>query len=388
MEWFDLWCASLFSRSARLAMASRAGSADDFLRQLVQDRQLPDAWGIIDLNAATDRIRRARQAFEQGVAQLETRAPVHILATRMDPRFQLGTDSPWMVVWGSLAPLHASLTAVVGTRRLAALPPAATSVLQMVLRQDDTTLVSGGALGVDTIAHRCALAMGRPSVVVLAGGLLWAGPRSNAADFHRILRAGGALVTSRPVQWQPGRWEFSERNRLIAALADHVVLARAPTKSGARITCDWARTMGRPVLLLPWSSNDLCVDGCEAEQRLGSRVLTPGLWASLKESGRGRDEYARALTAQDAQMRLSLSTAAEKTPPCKEQPTKPPDGKVDVPHECESIWQLLRGAAMTTDELIGASPEGPADVLAALSTLELWGLVCTDGCGRWVPRAE
>ena len=43
---------------------------------------------------------------------------------------------------------------------------------------------------------------------------------------------------------------------------------------------------------------------------------------------------------------------------------------------------------MTTDELIGASPERPADVLAALSTLELWGLVCTDGCGRWVPRAE
>jgi DNA processing protein len=387
MEWFDLWCAALFSRSARLAMSSRACTADDFLRQLVHDRQLPEAWGATDFSVALDRVMRARQAFDQGVALLEERAPVHVLQTRLDPRFQLGTDSPWMVVWGEQPQLQVSLTAVVGTRRLAALPPTAMSVLQSVLQREDTTLVSGGALGVDTTAHRCALAMRRPCVVVLAGGLLWAGPRSNTADFQRILRAGGALVTARPVQWQPGRWEFSERNRLIAALADQVILARAPSKSGARITCDWARTMRRPVFLLPWGANDLCVEGCEEEQRLGSRVLTAELWSSLRRST-NPDSDTHTPTRLDVQMRLNLSGAGDKRPPCNDIRSSYAGVRLEVPAECEQVWRILRSGNLTTDEIMGATSERPSEVLAALSTLELYGLAGLDGSGRWSGCAE
>jgi DNA protecting protein DprA len=387
MEWFDLWCASLISRPARLAMTTRVCTANEFLRQLVDDTQLPAAWSSLDVTAVEQRVGAARRAFEQGVAELEKRAPIHVLPTRLDARYQLGTDSPWLVVWGDPGQLQASLAAVVGTRRLATLPSHAMSVLQAVIGRDDTTLVSGGALGVDTIAHQCALGLGRPCVLVLAGGLLCAGPRANVPDFRRVLRAGGAMVTARPVQWQPGRWEFSERNRLIASLSGHVILARAPTRSGARITCDWARTMGRPVLLLPWTSTDLCIEGCIEEQQLGSRVLSADLWSALKEGAPGLEPRG-SQTASDRQMLLSLTTDPDSRPPCKIAPERMTSAPIIVPAGCQEVWELLRDGSLSTDDVIGAASERPSAVLAALSTLELFGLARLDVAGRWQCGSE
>lgn len=387
MEWFDLWCASLISRPARLAMTTRVCTATEFLRQLVDDAQLPAAWSSLELAAVVQRVGEARRAFDQGVAELEKRAPIHVLPTRLDARYQLGTDSPWLVIWGDPGQLHASLAAVVGTRRLATLPSNAMSVLQAMLGRDDTTLVSGGALGVDTTAHQCALELGRPCVIVLAGGLLWAGPRANVPDFRRLLRAGGAVVTARPVQWKPGRWEFSERNRLIASLAEHVILARAPTRSGARITCDWARTMGRPVLLLPWASTDLCIEGCLEEQKLGSRILTADLWSTLKE-GTPMLEPRESKTAHGRQMLLGLTTDLETRPPCKVVTERTTSAEVVIPAGCHHVWELLRGRSLSTDDVIGAASERPSAVLAALSTLELFGLARLDVAGRWQCGSE
>lgn len=152
--------------------------------------------------------------------------------------------------------------AIVGTRRLHGV--SGTSVaefLHELVPSVGLPVVSGGALGVDTVAHRAALEAGLPVTVVIAGGLCHPSPASNRADFRRVVAAGGTVVSDRPPAMPPARHDFVRRNRLIAALADVVVVAAAPEASGALATARYAAQLGRVVLAVPGAPRIRCSRG-------------------------------------------------------------------------------------------------------------------------------
>ena len=111
-------------------------------------------------------------------------------------------------------------------------------------------VVSGLALGVDAAAHEGALAAGAPTLAVLGCGPDVAYPRTNRGLYARIL-AAGLIVSEYPPGTEPAPWRFPARNRLIAALADAVVVVEAKVRSGALITADHALDLGRDVLAVP-----------------------------------------------------------------------------------------------------------------------------------------
>jgi DNA processing protein len=128
-------------------------------------------------------------------------------------------------------------------------------------------VVSGGALGIDGAAHRGALAAGGRTTVVLGGGVDVAYPRRHAALFREVLERGGGLVGLWPDGTQPRKGTFPQRNPLIAALADAVIVVEADVASGSLSTARAARELGRVVAAWPGSR------GCERLLAAGAAIV-------------------------------------------------------------------------------------------------------------------
>lgn len=128
-------------------------------------------------------------------------------------------------------------------------------------------VVSGGALGIDGAAHRGALAGGGPTTVVLGSGLDVLYPARHAPLFCEVLACGGTLAGLLPDGTRPRRTTFPQRNRLIAALADLVIVVEADLRSGTMSTVAAARAFGRVVAAWPGSA------GCDRLLRAGAAVI-------------------------------------------------------------------------------------------------------------------
>ena len=136
------------------------------------------------------------------------------------------------------------LVSVVGTRRPSVSGARAAHAVSQALLDQGLTIVSGGALGIDAIAHRTALSRLRPTVVVGATGLDRHYPREHSGLFDAVAR-GGVLLSENPPGKPISPRSFLSRNRIIAALASAVVVVECPTRSGALSTASHAATLGR-----------------------------------------------------------------------------------------------------------------------------------------------
>lgn len=140
-------------------------------------------------------------------------------------------------------------------------------------------VVSGGALGVDGAAHRGALAGGGTTTVVLGSGIDVLYPSRHARLFEQIVERGGALVSMFPVGTQPRGSTFPQRNKLIAALADAVLVIEADVHSGSLSTAHAAKELGRVICAWPGSR------GCERLLAQGAGILESGEDAELAARG-------------------------------------------------------------------------------------------------------
>jgi DNA processing protein len=122
-------------------------------------------------------------------------------------------------------------------------------------------IVSGLAYGIDTCAHLIALEFGLPTVGVLAHGLDRIYPSVNSRLAGRMIKSG-ALVTEFLAGTNPDRENFPKRNRIIAGLADAVLVIEAGKKGGALITADIANSYNRDVFAIPGRTDDHFSEGC------------------------------------------------------------------------------------------------------------------------------
>ena len=172
------------------------------------------------------------------------------------------------------------LVGVVGTRRSDPEADQFAEHLARELGQAGIGTVSGGARGIDAAVHRGSLQASAPTVAVLATHPAWAYPSAHAPLFAEIVRAGGALLGEHE-DGRPYPSRFLQRNRLIAALAEAVVVVQAPPRSGALSTARVAQALGRPLFVVPASPWDPRAGGNRWLIDRGVRPCT-GLW-SLRE---------------------------------------------------------------------------------------------------------
>lgn len=138
----------------------------------------------------------------------------------------------------------------------------------------DCTIVSGGAIGADTMAHRSALDAGGKTIFVIGSGLIKPYPHCNVPLFEYALENGGTLVSIFPMRTHPHPGNFPARNRVIAGLSDGVVVIQAAKKSGTRITAQYALEQGRDVFAVPGTINDPLAQGCHELIKEGAKLVT------------------------------------------------------------------------------------------------------------------
>lgn len=170
---------------------------------------------------------------------------------RIDPSFPLKLlDLPtWpaeLQVQGKLQEEGPAI-AIVGARAASQEGMEAAHSLAAELCAAGCRILSGGALGIDSAAHRGALSAGGYTLAVMACGLDDYYPRRNAPLFEAILAAGGAIVSPFALGVLPMRYNFVRRNSIIAALADLVVVVEASLASGSLHTARFALRYERPL---------------------------------------------------------------------------------------------------------------------------------------------
>ncbi len=143
-------------------------------------------------------------------------------------------------------------------------------------------IVSGGAYGIDAIAHRSAIAHSQPTVAFMAGGIDRIYPSGNSALLEKVIDVG-ALVAEQAPGASPTKWRFLQRNRLIAALGEVTVVVEAGLRSGALNTISHAIDLGRPVAAVPGPITSQTSVGCNRllSQGLASAICQPSDAADL-----------------------------------------------------------------------------------------------------------
>ncbi len=174
-------------------------------------------------------------------------------------------DAPTLLyVKGRYDHWHEPLSlSVVGTRNITPYGQTMTNDLLTGLATQDkrTLIVSGLAYGVDILAHRKALALGMPTVAVLAHGFDRIYPAVHRTTALEILEQG-AWVSEYPPGTNPDRFNFVARNRIIAGLSDATLVVEAGIKSGSLITAELAASYDREVFAVPGRTTDRYSEGC------------------------------------------------------------------------------------------------------------------------------
>lgn len=152
--------------------------------------------------------------------------------------------------------------AIVGTRKPTPYGSAVTLELAEKLAKRGVVIVSGLALGVDGLAHQGALNVGGRTVAVLANGLDRITPSSHRNLALKILETNGGLLSEYDAGTPSLAFQFLERNRLVSALADAVIVTEASARSGTMNTVMHALSQGKDVYAVPGNITSLTSAGC------------------------------------------------------------------------------------------------------------------------------
>ncbi|WP_271985349.1 DNA-processing protein DprA [Pseudoclavibacter terrae] len=250
---------------------------------------------LADLASALERWRD-RLDIDRTLAILRNSAKLGVLAVLPgDPEWptqldDLGPHAPCALwVRGSVDTLRelAPSVALVGARASTTYGEDVTVRLASGLANRGYALVSGGAYGIDAVAHRVALAEDAATVAVLAGGPDRLYPQGNRALLERII-AQGALVSELPVGQAPTRWRFLQRNRIISALASATVVVEAGRRSGAANTAAHTLTLGRPLGAVPGPVTSAASVGCHRLLRETDATLITSVDDIVEMLGQGQ----------------------------------------------------------------------------------------------------
>jgi len=244
---------------------------------------------------------------------------------------------------GRLELLHLRKVAIVGARRSTPTGSEIAWSLARDLAREGLVIVSGLARGIDRAAHEGALAADGATIAVLGCGLDVCYPPDSRSVFDAI-GVEGLLVSEFEAGEPPRAAHFPQRNRLIAALAEVIVVVEGAARSGSRITADFGLELGREVVATP-------------RDPVGSGAETP--------NGLLRQGAAPITCASDVLEILGLPRIDPKPSP-RDAP---------IPAGLRWAWKLLDGNPRPAEALAARSGRAPREIAAALVELELLGAI-------------
>lgn len=175
---------------------------------------------------------------------------------------------------GNLPDKRQPTVAIVGSRRPSSYGREVTHKLAYDLAKYGLIIVSGLALGADSIAHRAALEANGKTIAVLPNGLPKIYPSSHQQLARQITESGGAVICEYEPETEPLPFRFLERNRLISGLSDAIIITEAARRSGTLNTAMHALEQGREVFVVPGNITSPLSAGCNALLKQGAHPIT------------------------------------------------------------------------------------------------------------------
>ncbi len=262
---------------------------------------------------------------------------------------------PKQLYWIGEAPsswLQRPKIAIVGSRKFSPYGKWATQEFAGELAKRGVVILSGLALGVDSIAHRACLDAGGTTAAILPTSLDNIYPASHLNLSREIISSGGSLISEYKTGAQIFKTNFIARNRIVSGLADLLLITEAAAKSGTIHTARFALDQGKTVMAVPGNINNTSSEGC-------NNLIKSGALAATDVSD---VLFALGINETDAKKKL-----------------KPYRG---TPQE-ELILKLIAGGASDQEELAVRAGLDTAQVSSALTMLEIAGYIRPEGSGRW-----
>jgi len=280
----------------------------------------------------------------------------YLLREIADPPITLYVKGDWQSCF------DAPCVAVVGSRKCSTYGENASEMLARDLAANGICIVSGLARGIDTAAHRGAIAAKGKTIAVLGTGIDQVYPKENARLVNSILESGGAIVSQFPLGTPPLKDNFPYRNRIISGLSLGILLVEASERSGSLITARLAMEQNREVLAVPGNIT--------SKNSFGTNYL-------IKSGAKLVQQW------QDVVSELSPEIAAAILPPkITGKAEKAAEQTESVPASLteneRNVWRKLSAdEAKQIDVLLEESKLSFGDLSAALLGLEMRELVRT-----------
>ncbi len=290
-------------------------------------------------------LHRVRQAGVQVITWLDAGYPANLK--------ELENAPPLLYVRGELDDADSWAIAIVGTRRASVYGREVARTIAQDLAAAGVTIVSGLALGIDTIAHKVAVEAGKRTIAVLGSGVDQIYPGENRNLAARIA-ANGAVISEYPLGTRPEAGNFPPRNRVISGLSKGVVIVEAPRRSGALITARFAAEQGRDVFAVPGNILNPGSAGCNELIQQGAAPL---------------------LSAQDVLTQLNFEHLISRQHAQRLAPADPQEAR---------ILEYLTQEPRHVDDIVRQAAMPPPQVASLLTMLELKGFVRQVGAMSYV----
>lgn len=278
---------------------------------------------------------------------------------------------PVLAALGRLELLSTPMVAIVGARNASANGCRLAQSLAADLGQEGWGVASGLARGVDTAAHKGALAGGCGTIAVLGGGLDHIYPTENTDLFWRIAKEG-LILAETPLGTKPTAQSFPRRNRIVSGLSAGVVVVEAARHSGSLITAQQAGEQGREVMAIPGHPSEPRSFGCNHLLRQGATLVSSA--DDILEAVKGFDHGAPAqhtptLFTREDQPGLGLALPEETKAVFVEDTLA--DGE-EKPLTAQILDALSPGQTLV-DDVVSMLNVPESKLLATLTELELDG---------------
>lgn len=311
-----------------------------------------------------DMIRRGIDEADIGAErQLVERSGVRLVGIDDDeyPSLLRHIPDPPMLLYvrGSLERADAVALAVVGARQCTIYGREQADRLAGLCSQAGLTIVSGGARGIDTAAHRAALRAGGRTIAVLGCGLAHTYPEENGPLFDEIAAGRGAVISEMPMRSPPIAENFPRRNRIISGLSLGVLVVEASARSGALITARLAtEEHHREVMALPGRVDSVASTGCHKILREGWATLVTGPADILDCLGEAGQTLKAALQPESGQG------------PSAELFNQP-----NLTGDAAKVYDAITTEPLFVDVVCQTTGLGVGTIQAALMQLQLTGLI-------------
>jgi DNA processing protein len=273
------------------------------------------------------------------------------IITYEDPRYpeilkNIGHAPYFFYVRGTLRQ-DIPLIGIVGSRKST---PYAERILQKII--PDTIapgvgIVSGGATGVDSIAHHITLESGGYTIAVFGTGIDRCYPAGNKSLFEKIITSGGAVISHFPLGTGPEVYNFPIRNEIVAGITRGILIPEAALSSGTLITAQLALEHGRDVFAVPGDIDRVTSEG-------SNMLIATGQAKCVRCSGDILEEYF------DTESIGSGMTPIVKTPPI-------------FSNEYEKkVYEAIDWGYQTIDTLLSYTELDMTDLLTTIAMLEIW----------------